>query len=295
MAKISKHRVRGIAILIVFLALLLAGWMAMKQTNGRENFDYRDSSKQFANAGSLSKAEYTVTATDVAKALDEMNNVVNVYSIAQPLRRERLQNYGKYIFAVSRVRLPELAQRLAGLGTIIKQSEIVDTSLVYKNLGTEEAILLNRRNELARLEADTGKVSATSEAKRELIDSIRDLEKNIDILRNNESTLVHVKMQPAVGGDGLSVWKNFARYFLLSLAGLFALAIVLYFGTRLIMWLLTLFGFKGFNLGNVGGDQYGSYANKYYTSRYGYKGSKRKVKRIYKDKPSTPRDDDSDL
>ena len=63
--------------------------------------------------------------------------------------------------------------------------------------------------------------------------------------------------------------------------------VLVYFGTRLLMMLLSMMGVKGLGMSGVGGAyQYGGYtgyANKYY-SRYGYGRGKRKIKRVYKDK-----------
>lgn len=298
MAKISKRRVQGIAIFVIFLALAIAGLNTMRKRDSGPKFDYKDSNNQFLKAGSLNKAEIIVNSLNISKAMDEMNRIVDTYSLGKPLRKDRLGFYGKYIFTVELARFPEVLDKLGKIGTIGQQSEIVDSTLIYKKISTEEAVLASKRNELARLESTSSMYGSDLGDKNTRIAEIRNLENTIDLLKNGDKTLLYVKMQPSLGGNSLSLLKSFALSFVTILIGLFVVVILAYYGTKLIMYLLSLMGVKGFNITNLGGNyqygNYGNYANRYYSSRYGYKNSKRKVKRIYKDKPSShPEDEDS--
>jgi hypothetical protein len=90
--------------------------------------------------------------------------------------------------------------------------------------------------------------------------------------------------------------KNLTMMYLFWL-GIFAVGMVLvYFGTKLLMYLLAALGVKGINTSGLGGSynyngSYSSYGR--YNSRYGSNSSKRKVKRIYKDKSDSSGDKDN--
>lgn len=297
MAKISKRRVQAVAIFIIFLALAAAALTTMKKRDAEPKFDYKDSNNQFIKAGSLNKAEIIVNSLNFGKALDEMNKLVESYSM-KTLRKDRKGNNGKYIFIVELTKFPEILAKLAAIGTIEQQSELVDSTLISKKLSTEEAVLASKKNELKRLETQSSVYGSDLGDKNTRIAEIRNLENTIDLLKNGDKTLLYVKLQPSLGGNSLSQLKTFALNFVTYLIGLFMVVVLAYYGTKLIMYLLSLMGVKGFNLSNLGGNyqygNYGNYANRYYSSRYGYKNSKRKVKRIYKDKPTPhPEDDDS--
>ena len=296
MARSRKSRIQGVAILVIFLALAAAGIMSLRSRDSGPSFDYKDSNKQFENAGSLNKAEVVVNCLNIGKALDEMSSIVNTYSIGKPLRKDRLGHYGKYIFQVELDRFPEILQKLKPLGNIAQQSELVDSTLINKRVATEEQVLASKRIELARLEQESSYYGGDLDNKNTRIAEIRRLENTIDLLKNSDKTLLYVKLQTSFSGNSLSTVKDFVRNFAMFLVGFFVLVIVAYYGTKLVMYLLSLMGFKGFSMSNFGGSyqygNYGNYANRYYSSRYGYRNSKRKVKRIYKDKPTTPREED---
>ena len=98
MARSRKSRIQGVAILVIFLALAAAGIMSIRSRDSGPNFDYKDSNKQFENAGSLNKAEVVVNCLNISKALDEMSSIVNTYSIGKPLRKDRLGHYASISF-----------------------------------------------------------------------------------------------------------------------------------------------------------------------------------------------------
>jgi len=72
-------------------------------------------------------------------------------------------------------------------------------------------------------------------------------------------------------------------------------AVLAYYGTRLLIYFLSALGVKGVGAGGLGSSYryggYGGYYNRYY-NRYNYGHGKRKIKRIYKDKKTTPVSDD---
>ena len=288
MSKISKRRLRAVAIFVIFLALAYAGFTAMKQKEKAPDYAemFKESSRSFADYKSLNKAQMRVSSLNMGNALKEMNNLVNGYALEKPLLKSRESGHGAYIFKVEAQRLPELLNKFNALGTIEGHKEIVDSSLVVKSLATEEEILASQRRELAELEAVGQTYGNLGDRKEFLISQIREQENRVNVLRQANTTLLYVQMVPTMGGTSLSSVRSFVITFFIALLVLFVAAILAYYGTKLIMYLLSLMGVKGFNASNLGGGYqygYGNYANRY-SSRYGYGGSKRKVKRIYKDK-----------
>jgi len=209
--------------------------MSIRSRDSGPNFDYKDSNKQFENAGSLNKAEVVVNCLNISKALDEMSSIVNTYSIGKPLRKDRLGHYGTSIFQVELDRFPEILQKLKPLGNIAQQSELVDSTLINKRVATEEQVLASKRIELARLEQESSYYGSDLDNKNTRIAEIRRLENTIDLLKNSDKTLLYVKLQTSFSGNSLSTVKDFVRNFAMFLVGFFVLVIVAYYGTKLVM------------------------------------------------------------
>ncbi len=301
MAKGSKRRVRTVAIFVIFLALAYAGVTAVKDRGSGPDYNaiFKESNQQFRDAGSLNKAMIKLRSLNIGKALEEMNDYVKSYSYNNetPLRKDRKGSYGVYIFKVDGARFPELLKKFSAMGGIEEQKEIVDSALVVKKLATEQAILDGKRNELASMDNLGSVYGDVSVRKNVLISEIRDLEHTVDLLTQSNTTLLYVQLVPTMGGNSLSIVKKFVYTFLISIIVLFVAVVLAYFGTKLLMYLMGLMGIKGFNATNLGGNYnyggYGGYSNRYY-SRQGYGKSKRKVKRVYKGKSTTPREDGSE-
>ena len=293
MARISRSRVRGIAIFVIFLALAYAGLTTKPQKDMSLDLTtaFKEPNNNFRDTMSLNKARIRVRSANIAKALKDIGPIVEAYTVAgeRPHFRSNETNYGAYIFKVQENKVAEVVQRLSALGTIEEQKEIVDTALVKKKLSTEEAILASKYNERASLESVKSNFSDKSSMLNRLNEEIRQLEKTVDVLKQSDTTMLFVQMVPPVAKN-VSFIQRFVIQFVKALVVIFVALILAYYGTKLMIYLLSLMGVKGLpSMGMGGGSSYGygNYANRYY-SRYGYGGSKRKVKRIYKGKPSTP-------
>ena len=292
----KRHRVRAVAIFVIFIALAYAGFKTFMHkaptTDNRQVF--READTHFRNTGSLNKAKVTVRSMNIAKALESVNGIVNAHALERPLLKDVRSNYGLFIFRIEGSMFNPVLGQLAEIGSIEEQKEIVDSALVVKRLPTEEAILAGKRNELAGLGSDGDRiVGSLTERKNHLIDEIRRLETSVDILRQSDTTLLYVQLVTASGGRNVSLVRRFAQEFGLALVVLFVGTILIYYGTKLLMYLLSLLGVRGFSIGSLGGGShygYGNYASRYY-HRHGYGANRRKVKRVYKGKPTTPRGD----
>ena len=289
MAKISsttRRRIKSIAIIIIFLSLGWAIFSAMKQKDNGPNLDeiFKKSNKTFEETHAIKKAKIRISSPNIANALQQMDAIVHSYAMDTPLLKSRESSYGEFIFKVDSYKMPELTQKLASLGNIEQQIEVADTSLVNKSLATEEEILKSKRKELADLEAAGNIYGSTADYKNKLISEIRVQENRVKALRQSDITLLYVQLIPSVVSNQFSWAKTFALNFVKALVILVVGVVVLYYILRLIAYILSLFGVKGFTASTLGSSNrygYGDYYNRY-DSHYG-SGHKRKVKRIYKD------------
>jgi hypothetical protein len=298
MAKASKRRIRAIAIFVIFAALAWAGATTMKQTPKRPNLNqiYQAQNQQFNSLPALNKARVSVHSRSMGNAVKEVQNVISSYSM-KTHARSYSEGYGAYVFQVQNANYAKVVDRLSKVGSISDQVETVDTFLVKKNLTTEEAILESKRKDRNLLDSVERAYGNVASDKQKLENEIISLENNIITpLRQSDTKLVFIQLVPAIKNSStISSVVAFVKSFGMALIVLFIASILAYYGTKLIMYLLSLLGVKGFGLSNTGGGYnygYGNYANRYY-SRYGYGGSKRKVKRIYKRKPGSPSDEET--
>ncbi len=290
MAKISstaRKRIKGIAIIIIFLSLGWAIFSAMEQKDSGPNLNeiFKKSNKTFEETHAIKKAKIRISSPNIANALQQMDAIVHSYAMDTPLLKSRESSYGEFIFKVDSYKMPELTQKLASLGNIDQQIEVADTSLVNKSLATEEEILKSKRKELADLEAAGNIYGSLADYKNRLITEIRAQEDRVKALRQSDTTLLYVQLIPSVVSNQFSWAKTFALNFVKALVILVVGVVVLYYILRLIAYILSLFGVKGFTASTLGSSYrygYGDYYNRY-DSHHGSSGHKRKVKRIYKD------------
>jgi len=132
--------------------------------------------------------------------------------------------------------------------------------------------------------------------KEELHSLIQSTRSNLDKLKESNNVLLFITLVPQQKTNTIEVTikslaLNFFSWLIIFTVG----AVLAYYGTRLLMYFLAALGVKGIGAGGLGGSYryggYGGYYNRYY-NRYGYGHGKRKVKRIYKDKRTTPVSED---
>jgi hypothetical protein len=298
MAKASKRRIRAIAIFVIFAALAWAGATTMKQTHKPPNLNqiFQAQNQQFNSLPALNTAKISVHSRSMGNAVKEVQNIISTYGL-KTHTRSYTEGYGAYIFQVQNSNYTKVVEKLSKVGSIVTQDEIVDTLLGKKNLATEEAILESKRKDRNLLDSAERAYGNVTKEKTDLEEAIKDLENNVVTpLRQSNTVLVYIQLVPAIKSSStISSVVAFVKSFAIALVVLFIASILAYYGTKLIMYLLSLLGVKGFGMSNAGGGYnygYGNYANRYY-SRYGYGGSKRKVKRIYKRKPGSPSDEET--
>lgn len=291
MDKRTRRRVKALAIFLVFLTVAVTIFEVGRKHQGPiSEANFKASRNEFANLKWMNKATFDMGSANINKALTDMNTMVSSLA-TKTVRRETKGAFGIYTFSVPREVYPSLRERLQKLGGIISESETQDTSLVSIDPTLEESTLASLQKDLAQME----KIPVPSEhelRQKELLRSkISQTTLRLDNLRTANSYLVYVTLKPLVRSNTLiSMAKTMAVTFLKWLGIFFIGMVLVYYGTKLLMWLLGMLGIKGISASGVGSSYqyggYGNYANKYY-SRYGYGGSHRKVKRVYKDKRTT--------
>lgn len=298
MDKKSMKRVRGVAIFLVFLALAITIFEYSRiQSRGGSSINLKPHQTEFKNQRWLNKASFELSSPNVKESLKKMNEMVAASS-ERTLKREIRPNHGVYMFSLSKSALDNLRGQLDKIGQIGAEVETVDTSLVNTNYENESANLASYEKDLAEL--DKIRVASDAELRRKeaLRAQIKLTKQKLEDLQRGDSFLVYVSIVPALrSSNAMTTVRSLVTIFFKWLGICFVGLILVYFGTRLLMMLLSMMGVKGLGMSGVGGAyQYGGYtgyASKYY-SRYGYGRGKRKVKRVYKDKNESADKQDSE-
>ncbi|HNX36831.1 MAG TPA: hypothetical protein PL124_01345 [Candidatus Cloacimonadota bacterium] len=291
MSKRSKSRVRGIAIFIVLLALSITAYKVYKQFNQNIVIDTQDADNTFRTTSWMYKAKYVTNPKKNVDSASQIPMLIKEFSKQPVVYQKRNGHMGTFLFKVENNRIPEMEKKLSALVSIPNVEAFTDSSLVATNLDTEKQKLASYQNERSALDAIRLR-SDTQNRRMAVLDGlIRDTQENVLRLEAAGSTLVYLQILPASNSKSPVVMLKYAvTWFFIILAALCLATLVVYFGTKLLTFLLALMGVKGFGLGGaLSNYSYKSYSN--YTGRYGYGGygsKNRKVKRIYKDKRSTP-------
>lgn len=283
------------AIFLVFLALLITVVHYYRGDKRKHSVDLRSHQAEFNKRNWLNKISFELSSNDLEASKSKMDQLLDSYALHRD-KREKEPGYGVFVFSLEKGRLNALRNELSKIGTIGSEVETVDTSLVNTNFEIETANLASYEKDLAELDKIRVPSDAELRRKESLRAQIRRSQQKLDDLQRSDSFLVYVSLVPQGGKSSvIGGVKDLAVYFLKVLGLLFVASILVYYGTRLLMYLLALMGFKGitgkggmFSPYQYGG--YSSYSGRYYSNRGYGRSSKRRVKRIYKDKVTTPRE-----
>jgi hypothetical protein len=254
------------------------------------DLSFKPSRDEFNRMKWMNKAVFELGSTNIPKSIASMDALVRSIT-PKPIRRESKGGFGIYTFSVPGSVYPSLRDRLAKTANILSEAEMQDTSLVNIDANLETSTLASLTKDLEEMDKIRVPTDHDQRQKEVLRAKIRDTKAKLENLKTTESYLVYATLKPIVKSNTLiSSVKTMGITFLKWLAIFFVGMVLVYYGTKLLMWLLGMMGVKGISAGGVGSSYqyggYGNYANKYY-SRYGYGGSHRKVKRVYKDKRTT--------
>jgi len=295
--KREKRRVRGIAIFIVFLAIAASIVQWQNKAGKHETYNFKPAQNEYRDLKFLNKAQISFSSPNVAKAKTEIDKIISEHSTKQ-IRKQSEGSFGAYIFSVPQKDLPIIVEKLRSFGSVNSQTEQIDTALVNIDYESELVRLQSYEREQAELNNVRFPTDIQNRRKEELHSLIQSTRSNLDKLKESNNVLLFITLVPQQKTNTIEVTikslaLNFFSWLIIFAVG----AVLAYYGTRLLMYFLAALGVKSIGAGGLGGSYryggYGGYYNRYY-NRYGYGHGKRKVKRIYKDKRTTPVSEDED-
>lgn len=295
MKKREKRRVRGIAIFIVFLAIAASIVQWQNKAGKHETYNFKPAQNEYRDLKFLNKAQISFSSPNVAKAKTEIDKIISEHSTKQ-IRKQSEGSFGAYIFSVPQKDLPIIVEKLRSFGSVNSQTEQIDTALVNIDYESELVRLQSYEREQAELNNVRFPTDIQNRRKEELHSLIQSTRSNLDKLKESNNVLLFITLVPQQKTNTIEVTikslaLNFFSWLIIFAVG----AVLAYYGTRLLMYFLAALGVKSIGAGGLGGSYryggYGGYYNRYY-NRYGYGHGKRKVKRIYKDKRTTPVSED---
>lgn len=292
MKRSSKSRVKGVAIFIVFLAVAITLYKAQDKKVHTSSMDFKSSANVYRDLKFINKAKIGFSADNVPQAREGISQIMAKYG-KQQIYKQNEGNYGAYIYTIAQDELYTVVGELEAIGTLGPQVEQIDTALVNLDFENESNKLTAYENELTALNKILGPSNEQNSRKEALHTLIQASSSNLDKLRNSDNVLLYLTLNPKQTSAGwFKLFKSIAKNFFMWLVILIIAAVLIYYATKLLMYFLSALGIRGPS--GVGGTSYGGYGGysnySKYSSRYG--NSRRKVKRIYKDKSSSPEEDE---
>lgn len=292
MKRSSKSRVKGVAIFIVFLAVAITLYKAQDKKIHTPNMDFKSSANVYRDLKFINKAKIGFSADNVPQAREGISQIMAKYG-KQQIYKQNEGNYGAYIYTIAQDELYTVVGELEAIGTLGPQVEQIDTALVNLDFENESNKLTAYENELTALNKILGPSNEQNSRKEALHTLIQASSSNLDKLRNSDNVLLYLTLSPKQTSTGwFKLVKSIVKNFFMWLVILIIAAVLIYYATKLLMYFLSALGIRGPS--GIGGTSYGGYGGysnySKYSSRYG--NSRRKVKRIYKDKSSSPEEDE---
>lgn len=289
MRKSSRLRIKGVAIFIVFLAIAISLYESQGRKTGTASMDLKPSANEYRDLKFINKAKIGFSSDDVENAREGISQIMDKYS-KQRIRKHDEGNYGAYLFTISQDKLYTVVDELRTLGTVGPRVEQIDTALVNLDFENENAKLSSYEGELVELNKVRQPSSAQNDRKETLHSQIQASRSSLDKLRNKDNVLLYITLSPQQRSIGwLNTFKSFVKSFLIWLVILSIASVLIFYATKLLMIFLYSLGIRG--PGGPSGTTYGGYSNySRYSSRYG--NSRRKIKRIYKDKGASPEENE---
>jgi hypothetical protein len=292
--KSSRRRVKGVAVFVMFLAVAITLFEFQGKGTKAPSMDFKPSANEYRDLKFINKAKLGFSSNNILKAQEGISLIMDKYA-KQRIRKQNEGSFGAYLFTISQDKLYTVIDELQTLGTVGPQVEQIDTALVNLDFENESGKLTSYETELAELNKIRQPSTQQNDRKEALHSLIQASRNNLDKLRNSDNVLLYLTLRPEQKSRGWVIMvKALTKSFLTWLAILSIAAVLIYYGTKLLMYFLAALGIRGPRVtgdGSYGG--YGGYSDySRYSSRYG--NSRRKIKRIYKDKGSSPEQKDSE-
>lgn len=285
----TKRRLRKVGMFVTFLALAITVFQMYLTHDARTAAPSRlESDNVFNNSRGINKVRINAQSGNVDDAKRELNDALRSIPHDKIYTKDEAGS-GIYIHRISQNDIDLFTDAISRKANIHSQTVMADTSLINFD---EEAVKVNlaskerQYNHLSQLAIRTDIQNRTM---NQLFNEMLDLRQKLDSYKNIDKVLLYTIVTTSVSQSSpLSMVKRFVLSFLRHLGILFISTVMIYYGAKLLMFLLKLMGIK--DLGTLTGYGYGSYGGyKNYSGRYsGYSyGSRRKVKRVYKNKPTS--------
>jgi len=287
--KKNRSRVRSVAVFTVFLAVAATIFQFTKSNRGHvKPSDFKESKEKFEdNRGSyMNSAALSLSTTDMNKAKTALRSLRR-YHIGDLVPTSEKANGISYIYTF---KLSDYDQ-IVKIINEDKAMQLVDSNSKPGNVPADEEELKLRlegykRQRIALLQ----KENPTTDIHEQVAKLNGEIEKttaDINKLKSMDQILVLITTtQQQKSQSPLSIVRTVGLDFLRNLGFLFVGVVIVYYGTKLLMYLLSIMGIKGLGMSgiNYGGSyNYGGFKN--YAERYNYGyGRRRKTKRVYKEK-----------
>ncbi len=286
------RRVRGVAIFVVFLALATTMYLYSRSGSKKPSVDFRASNQKYDNYRIINKARVQFVSDDLTAAKQHVENVVSELS-KKSIELTDQPSHGVYLFVINQKDLNPVLADLQTKGKILSKSTTTDTSYVNLDANTENDRLKSYEKELQDLNQVRFPSEIQIRRKEALHGLISESRNRMERLQDVEDLLLYITVTTASSSKlgGLAFVQNMSLSFGKWLLIYTIATILVYYGTKLLMYIFALMGLKGLGVAGTNyGSNYGSYEK--YTGKYSYgKDKKRKTKRIYKEKPQ-PEDTD---
>lgn len=291
-----SKRVRAIGVFIVLIAIITSFYMGSKGSKSSA-VDNRDAKKIYDSLNNRTKISISISVKSLAALKFVIQSKLNTEDNLKIYSKEQ-SNSALYIYQVDPQSVPVTMGYLSEVGNITNSEERISTQqgeIDLENKLRDREIIYQKEFQ----DYNTAKVKYSYQ-----LDRIKQLGKEVDSLkfeianqRNKAKTILFLTARIQASNVGrVAGYRVFLLEFIKWLV-IYSIAVIfMYYGTIVLMYLMTLLGIRFPSISAYGGRGYNIYAGyKGYRGygSYGYGGSKRrKIKRIYKNRPSS--DEESD-
>lgn len=286
----TKRRLRRVGIFITFLALSITVFQMYLRHDGKPAAPNRmESDNIFNSSRGINKVRIYVRANDVPAVKKEISAALKTIQHEKIYTKDE-PGSGIYIHRLLEKDIDVLTRAIEQKAVIQSQTVMADTSLINFDEEAVKANLASKEAQFNHLSQLAIRSDSQNRTMNQLHNEILELRHKIDSYKNIDKVMLYTIVSANVRQtSALGTVKQFVLLFLRYLGILFIATVMIYYGSKLLMFLLKLMGVK--DLGVLTGYGYGNYSGyKNYSGRYSgysYGGSRKKVKRIYKGKSSS--------
>jgi hypothetical protein len=277
---LTRRTKQGVTVLIIVLGILSAYLNNRNMNNLQQKIvDFSRVQRVFDTSENISKVKMEISVTDFRRNINNFDSLLAQYQIVHR-RNEAVGSQAVYLLEVPMNVKKDFLAAIRKLGTVTVNNEETKTQEEEPNLAVKLADYQYLKQQVMS-DIQKGKVTVDTRLNR-----IKDLQTTIDSLTksiaakeyNHRMSLVLLVItdistpEQNVVGNALNFVKQALLYILLYTG----VALIVYYGSRVLVSFLSFMGVRSSSTGGTYryGHRYG----------YGYGNRKRKVKRIYKDK-----------